>query len=281
MKGPTTLMFVLLFGNQFIGFGKNCVSIEKALKEKMIIADVTCKGGLCVDYAMKNLTKDSLMVVMPAGWRMNCVKEDYQDILVVHEQVLALRDGEKKSFEIKGYCCEASNSAPSQGLKYEQGKMADAGLLMLANYLNRQAVDENTEQYAVWSISNNKPTANITGHNDSLSTALRNFVAGLKGEPIPWYTLQKKISISGTDGIREYPVKLNAKVGYSCSKESYAWFYVVDSLGHKVGQITGQWLQPGSHEYYVNVNLRDFSKGKYKIILASKDEEFIEKEFEI
>jgi hypothetical protein len=260
---------------------KTCVSIEKALSQKFVTADVTCAGGLKVNYAIKNQTKDSLEITMPAGWRMNSVKEQYQDILVAQEQVLALASGQKKTFEVKGYCCEASNSAPIQGIKYETGKIADAGLFLLASYLNTHHTDENTEQYAVWAVSNNKPTANITSQNDSLSSALRNFVAGLKGEPVPWYTLRKKVCISGLNGIQEYPIGMNAKVDYTCDRECYAWFYVVDSLGHKVGQITGQWLNPGKHEYAVNLNVKEFGKGKYRIILADREKEYISKEFEI
>lgn len=260
---------------------KIVVDIDKALERKLIKAEVICKGGLSVDYKMKNQTKDSLQVVIPAGWRMNSVKEEYQDILVTHEQILAMKQNEQKSFVIKGYCCEADHAGPVQGAKYETGKMAAVGLMMLARYLNDNKTDENTQQYAVWSVSNNKPTANITCKNDSLATLLRNFVAGIKGEPIPWYTLRKIVKISTYGDIHEYPIELKAKVDYHVDKECYAWFYVTDSLGNKQGIIVGQWLKPGANEYAVNVNMKDFKKGKYKIVLASREKEFISKEFEI
>jgi hypothetical protein len=257
------------------------ISIDKAIEKKMIRTEVVCKGGLSVDYKIKNHTDDSLKIIVPAGWRMNSVKEEYQDILVTQEQILAMGKRQEKTFEIKGYCCEADHAGPSKGLKYEQGKLADANLVLVATYPNATKLDENTQQYAVWAVSNNKPTANIVGKNDSLTQDLRHFVAKIKGEPIPWYTLQKRVRINAYGEINEHPLQLKAKVNYNVEKEVYAYFYVLDSLGNKVANITGQWLHPGNHDYDVNVSVRGLQKGKYKIVLAAENTHFIEKEFEI
>lgn len=260
---------------------KTTISIDKAIEKKLIKTEVVCKGGLKVDYKIKNETNDSLKIIMPAGWRMNSVKEEYQDILVTQEQILALSKNQQKTFEIKGYCCEADHSGPSQGLKYESGKMADKNLVLIASYLNASKFDENTQQYTVWAVSNNKPTANIVGSNDSLTQDLRHFVSSVKGEPIPWFTLYKRVKINSYGEINEYPMQLKANVNYTVDKTCYAYFYVIDSLGKKVATITGQWLQPGNHDYVVNVNVKGLQKGKYKIVLADETNRFIDKEFEI
>lgn len=263
------------------GNAANCVNIEDAINKKLIKTNVTCKGGLVLNYNIKNQTPDSIKIIVPSGWRMDAENENYQDILVAHEQILAMRENETKNFEIKGYCCEYTNRGPVNGLKYNAGKLAESRLTLLAKYLNAGKIDENTEQYAVWAISNNRPTNNITGANDSLTENLRHFVASVKGEPIPWYTLRKKAHISNTGNIYEYPIKLKASVNYNVSNTCYAYFFVVDSLGNKVGEIIGQWLTPGSHDYAVNLNVKGFKKGKYKMLLAADNETFIDKEFEI
>jgi hypothetical protein len=260
---------------------KTTISIDKAIDKRLIRTEVVCKGGLKVDYKIKNETNDSLKIIMPAGWRMNSVKEEYQDILVTQEQILALGKNQQKTFEIKGYCCEADHAGPSQGLKYEPGKMADKNLVLIASYLNDTKFDENTQQYTVWAVSNNKPTANIVGSNDSLTQDLRHFVASVKGEAIPWFTLYKRVKINSHGDINEYPMQLKANVNYTVDKACYAYFYVIDSLGKKVATIVGQWLQPGNHDYAVNVNVKGLQKGKYKIVLADETNRFIDKEFEI
>ena len=67
--------------------------------------------------------------------------------------------------------------------------MADSSLVLLARYLNTHQTDSNPEQYSVWAISDGNETANITANNDSIGALLRTFVASVKGEPFPWYTL--------------------------------------------------------------------------------------------
>ena len=76
-------------------------------------------------------------------------------------------------------------------------------------------------------------------------------------------------------------MQLKANVNYNVDRTCYAYFYVLDSLGKKVATIIGQWLQPGNHDYAVNVNVRGLQKGKYKIVLADENTQFINKEFEI
>lgn len=257
------------------------ISIDKALADKLVKADVTCKGGLRLNYCLKNLSSESLELVMPAGWRMNSVKDEYQDILVAHEQTLALKPHEQKAFEIKGYCCEASHSGPVKDLKYESGSLASPHLVLLAKYLNAQPMDENTEQYAVWAVSDNKPTAHINGANDSLAGLLRNFVSTLKGEPIPWYTLSKRVRVNNYGTINEQPLNLQATLSFQAGQTCYTYLYILDEKGNKTGLITGQWVQAGSNTQTVSVDLRSFKKGKYRMVLAGEKTEFINKEFEI
>lgn len=281
MKSQIVQLSLLFSAAGYNTFATIHMSIGDAIKKNIIKTDVTCKGGLVVNYKIKNQLNDSLKISVPAGWRMNSVEEAYQDILVAHEQILAMQKNETKSFEIKGYCCEYTNSGPFKGLKYEQGKLADSQLVLLTSYLNASKIDDNSEQYAVWAVSNNRPTANITAANDSLTENLRHFVAAVKGEPIPWYTVRKKANITNSGYINEYPLQLKAKVNYNVEKTCYAWFYVLDTLGNKVGQIIGQWLVEGNHDYLVNLNVKGFKKGKYKMMLAGENQEFIAKEFEI
>ncbi len=260
---------------------KTTASIERALKNNLIKASVICKGGLLLNYTIKNETQDSLKIIIPAGWRMNSVKEEYQDILITRDQILALGNHQKKIFEIKGYCCEADHSGPIEGALYENGQMADTLLVKIAEYLNSHPNDSNTEQYAVWAISNNRPVSNIASYCDTCESPLRNFVSKLKGEPAKWYTLLKCVKINCYGNISEYPLKLRGKINYSVNETCYAYFFILDRDGNKVGVIIGQWLTPGNKDYLVNVNLKDFKKGKYKIMLADKKKEFFTKEFEI
>ncbi|MES2566430.1 MAG: hypothetical protein V4565_06165 [Bacteroidota bacterium] len=262
---------------------KTKVSIQTAFEKKYITAKAICKGGLELDYSVSNLLKDSLIIFIPAGWRFNsdAGKNDYQDILVVHEELLVLKPKQIKIFDIKGYCCEAAKGGPQKGALYTLGKMADSSLVCLARYLNSHKVDSNTEQYSVWAISDGKETANITSSNDSIASLLRTFVARVKGEPLPWYTLLKRANISRTGEVQDHPVRFQADITYTLPETCYSYCYIVDSNGQKVSEIFGKWIFPENTEYNSNFNVAGLKKGDYKLILEGKNSSLFEKAFKI
>ena len=263
--------------------GKTKVSIQKAFDKKYISAKAICKGGLELDYLVTNLLKDSIIIIIPAGWRFNsnAGKNDYQDILITHEEFLTLRPKQTKLFDIKGYCCEATKGGPQKGAPYTLGKMADSSLVSLARYLNTHKIDSNTEQYSVWAISDGKETANITNHNDSIASLLRTFVSGIKGEPLPWYTLLKRARISNLGNVSDLPIKFKATIPVSINEPCYSYCYIIDSTGLKVSEIFGKWLQPENLDYDASFNVVGLKKGDYKLVLVGKDTPIFEKVFRI
>lgn len=263
--------------------GKTKVSLQKAFDKKYITAKAVCKGGLELDYSVSNLLKDSLLIFIPAGWRFNsnAGKNDYQDILTTHEQILVLRPKETKKFDIKGYCCEATKSGPQKGVPYTLGEMADSSLVLLARYLNTHKTDENTEQYSVWAISDGKETANITSSNDSIAALLRTFVASVKGEPLPWYTLLKRARVSSSGEVSDNPLRFKADINYSVPETCYSYCYIVDANGQKVSEIFGKWLLPENTSYNANFNVAGLKKGEYKLVLEGKNTPLFEKSFKI
>ena len=271
----------LLFMQQ--AHSRTVVDVQKAIDKKYISAKALCSGGLQLDYHVSNLLNDSLYVTIPAGWRFNsdAGASDYQDILMTRREILALKPKESKRFSLKGFCCEASKSGPKAGTPYTSGKMADSSLVSLARYLSSNPIDQNTQQYAVWAVSDRKETANITHSNDSLAAMLRAFVSGLKGEPLPWYTLLKKAVVTASGDVNDYPVRFRASIPYAVAKECYSYCYIVDEKGHTVSGIFGKWLLPQESTYTASFNVTNLKKGEYRLILESKEASLFEKSFRI
>lgn len=264
-------------------FAKSVCTIKQAFEKKYIKANAICTGGLELNYTVTNLKNDSLVISIPPGWRFNsnAGKNDYQDILVTKQELLVLKALETKKFHIKGYCCEATKSGPIAGAPYTLGKMADSSLVLLSNYLSIHPFDQNTQQYAVWAISDKKETANITALNDSLASMLRTFVATMKGEPLPWYTLLKRGHVSSSGMVNDNPVRFKASFNYSVPQKTYGYCYIIDSKGQKVSEIFGKWLNPGDSAYDVNFKVAGLKKGEYKLILDNKKDTFFERSFQI
>lgn len=276
-----TALLSIFINATFIG--RTLVSLQKAFDKKYITAKAICKGGLELDYSISNLIKDSLFIVIPAGWRFNsdAGKNDYQDILLAHEEMLVLRPKETKKFDIKGYCCEATKGGPQKGAPYTLGKMADSSLVSLAQYLNCHKVDSNTEQYSVWAISDGKETANITSNNDSIAALLRTFVAKVKGEPLPWYTLLKRAKVTTSGEVQDQPVRFKADINYSVPETCYSYCYILDSKGNKVSEIFGKWLLPDNTDYKTSFNVAALGKGEYTLVLEAKNKAVFERTFKI
>lgn len=262
---------------------KTKVLIQKAFEKKYITAKAICKGGLELDYTVSNLLKDSLIVIIPVGWRFNSNggKNDYQDILLTREELLVLSPKQIKTFDIKGYCCEATKAGPIAGIPYTLGKMADSSLVLLSRYLNSHKTNANTEQYSIWAISDRKETANITGSNDSIAALLRTFVANLKGEPLPWYTLLKRARVSTSGEVFDNPLRFKADITYSVPETFYSYCYIVDINGQKVSEIFGKWLLSENTNYKANFNVAGLKKGEYKLVLEGKNMTLFEKSFKI
>lgn len=279
------LVYLIIVGLFMVSIisAKTTVNLQKALDKKYITAKAICKGGLELDYSISNLLKDSLIIILPAGWRFNsnAGKQDYQDILVAHEELLTLKYKETKTFNIRGFCCEATKSGPQKGAPYTIGKLADSNLVKLAKFLNVNQFDNNAEQYSVWAISDGKETAHITSANDSIASILRTFVAQLKHEPLPWYTLLKKAYVTNTGQVHDIAIGFKASVNYSIPQTFYSYCYIVDSNGQKVSGIFGQWLHPENTVYDAKFNIVGLKKGNYTLILEGKDKPLFQKSFKV
>lgn len=262
---------------------KTQVSIKQAFDKRYITAKAVCNGGLELNYTISNLLHDSLIVVIPPGWRFNsdAGKNDYQDILVTRQELLVLKANEKKKFLIKGFCCEATKSGPVSGAPYTLGNMADSSLTLLARYLHQHPIDENTQQNAVWAISDKEETANIAAPNDSLASLLRNFVSTIKGEPLPWYTLFNRANVTSLGTVNSHPVRFKADFDYAISETMYSYCYIVDSEGKVVSQIFGRWLLPQNNDYHADFSVAGLKRGEYKLILDNKKDTLFEKSFKI
>ena len=155
-------------------------------------------------------------------------------------------------------------------------------MVLLRYILNVNSFNQTTEQTAVWAISDNRVTASITEINDSIALPLRQMVASIKREPIPWYKLLTKNFQYSTGQISNYPISLRGKLEYSNEKLNYATLIIVNNKGIWTGQIKSFWLDPSiKNELDLNVSLKGFAKGKYSIQLITNEKQLASKDFEI
>jgi hypothetical protein len=260
------------------------LELQKALDKKLVKAKVQSLGGYqgyCINMDVRNLSGDSLLVVLEAGRRLNSVNDRFQDILVVKEELIVLRKSEEKSIKVKGYCCQASNCAPGKNTIYNVNKMADSGLVRVARFLNTGCYSAGAEQQAIWAVSDGKPSAGITDKNAEAELALRQLICSIKGETLPWYTVIYGTYVYPSGSIVNYPLVLKGKFKYSQSKAEYATLYVFNAKGEQVCLVRSEWLIPGNNEYVVDIPVKNLESGKYTIALKTDSGELAHQPFEI
>lgn len=280
------LMFIcIIFTALQLSAKHQKLNLQKAIDLKLVKVKATSLGGhagFCIQMQLTNLGKDSLVVLIEAGRRLNSLDEKDQDILIVQQQVISLRRAEEKTFSVKGYCCQASKSAPKANARYDVNKLADSSLVKLARYLNLNIFDEDVEQQSVWAISDKHPAARITSKNDSLILPLRCFVADIKGEKLPWYTVVSRTYVYNSGAISVFPLLLKGKMQYSADKDSYITLSVLDEKGQQVCLEQNQWFKAASQaDYNVALPVKGLAKGKYTIELKTPEKQLAKQEFEL
>lgn len=259
------------------------LTLQVALDKKYVKAEAKSLGGYqgyCIQLQLKNLSKESLYITVEAGRRLNSLDDQYQDILIVKEEVIVLNSKEQKIFSVKGYCCQANNRCPLKQSKYDINKLGDSNLVKVAKYLSANEFDQGAEQEAVWALSDNRPAANIATMNDSLLQPLRETIAGLKGEVLPWYRIISKRYVTRLGTIVSIPFHLQGELYYSNPTDDYVTLSVKNEDGLPVCLIKTQWLKSEvSAVYKLDLPVGGLDKGKYVVELRTGTRELSRREF--
>lgn len=260
-------------------------TLQKALSLHVVKASAKSLGGyqgFCMQVNIENLSNDSLVILVEAGRRLLAGNKDEQDILVVKESPIALRRHEKKSQTIKGYCCQASKHAPTAATTYAINQLADSALVKVAQNLSKNCFGSELEQDAVWAISDKKPIASIPNTNDSANLVLRQLLADIKGEKLPWYTITKNTFVTQGGQIMQVNQYLCGKLTYNNMQKAYGTLLVYNDKGLEVCIIKSEWLDIGNNlPFQINLPVKGLEKGKYSLVLQTREREVLKEAFEI
>jgi hypothetical protein len=261
------------------------LNLQNAIKQRLVKVSANSLGGyqgLCMNMRIQNIGKDSLLVLVEAGRCLNSIDDKQQDILIVKEELICLKQNQSKSFLVKGYCCQSSHRAPQLNAVYAPNQLADSSLVLVARFLNKNCFSKDIEQYAIWAISDKKPIANIPNKNDTSNLNLRQLLAKLKGEKLPWYTILNATYVSQTGDINTIPTNLVAILKYNNEQHAYATLTIFDANSHQVCLIKSEWLKQGNNiEYAINLPIKNLAKGKYNLVLQTREKEVLKESFEI
>lgn len=256
------------------------ISIENAYKSGLIKFKIKGTGtykGNCLKISFKNNSDDSLFLQLEAGRRLDSRNNTEQDILVIKDQIFVLSGHQKKEFNVYGFCCQASNHAPGKDSIFSIGKIADVDLVRLSAFCNINKFTDNETQNAVWCISDKRPLASIPESNENL----RKFVSKITKEEIPWYQIEYEKSSSNTV-ISDKVERISGNITYTLNKNDFYKIELRDAKGNLVQNYTNKKLaEKGTYDYWFDMQVTNYPKGKYFIHIYNGDELVTKKQFDL
>ena len=270
MKTRAAILFFLtmiMVGKTFAK--KDTVSIEKAFNNKLIKLDIKGKGGYqgpCIGMQIKSQFKDSMVVYIEAGRRLDSKDSSQQDILVVKDLFVTLSFNQQKDIDVTGYCCQAHNHAPVAKSIFFVGMLADKNLYELGRYLNKAKLNSGSIQNAIWCISDNNELSSVTDDGTEEVGKLRRFLSKLKGIEVPWYNIfykkEKNTVFSGK------PDKVTGTIEYYINDFSQVIVNIRDMKGAIVQSFpVGNQVPRGNHTFNLNWDASKATKGDYMLFL--------------
>lgn len=249
-------------------------SIQELAIQSKIEVELKSLGGYqgnCVQLELENKTKEQLHIWLEAGRRLDNTNPGQQDILVVKEQKVDLQPGATKTILAFGFCCMADQGAPSSGTKFELGWMEKDNLLWIAQFINSQpALEHHIIQSAVWIFSNgNNPAGIIDDKNENTKT-LKRAIADKLNIEMPWYEIYYERDSARVFSDKHY--KLNGTIEYALPNRGWVTMLVRGQSKQVLHRFTETaFVEGGNYTYEVDLNIKNWPKGKYDIEIYLDD----------
>jgi len=185
------------------------------------------KGGHPLELSLNNLSGESLELVVASGQRFRSLDSTRQNLMILENQLITLKPGEKKKAAVIGVCINKSKSSPGKN-KYRIGKLASGVLLKVANFLGKNRIYGGTAQQAVWTITDNTSIENVKGNTNIQTRMVRSFLYETTGRVRP---------PRETDPLSYPNVALNGNVGWTMPADQKVTLAVLDPEGRVVGYL--------------------------------------------
>lgn len=226
-------------------------------------------AGECLRVTVRNNSATPVHTSIPVGWVFTSQQPEVQDLIVTREEVLAIAGGASRSVTCRAFCCEAGGSGPDEGEVYRPGHLANAKLLAVAQAIARGEYDDDIAQNAVWVLSDGNDIASLGAMDSTLADTLRLAVSRISGQAVPLYTVRYAEEEGRVCSPR--PVSIHHGLRYTTMGTEFT-AVVLDRQGHVVRTLHDRtWLEPGTHNLSLDVDVDGWPPGIYSIQAYSTD----------
>ncbi len=281
MKIPLALISVfLLCGN--LPVSANPIPMQELIKSKKISCSI--HGNSASTHYLEpvvahftNLSGESVSFVIDNGDMFIPSDSTYQNIVVTHQEIVALKPKEERAVKIKGMCTEQSDMSGNDHLIYTFKAAGNETLRKLATFIGEQKYQSSAAQYAVWSLMGNKDINSIYSSDSTEETNLKKFMASLTG---------KTYQVKSTDYRYNYYSPPREKVGgnfeYNFSKPQDVQIAMFDKNGILVRELFNQKkVAPGEHKMSFEFDSSVYTDDVYYFKLIAMNEVLVSQKWDI
>lgn len=182
MKKSILFLMVLAITFAFTPGKTNNISLEKAVNQKIVSADLTGNSEFThytkpLAITLTNTTQKKLKIKVNSGQLFHTPTE--QDLVVTEDLICELLPNEKKVFHVASMCIQPHNPAPKSESIYTLGAH-DPLYASIAKHMSEKKIDGVFGQELIWSLED--PDRFIWGETPDRMESI-NYVRSIKNLP--------------------------------------------------------------------------------------------------
>ena len=182
MKKIAFLLSLLL---PFVVAKADTTPLANAIKNGSVRAELSSEGGFngrCLRLTVRNKTKKTLSLQLPAGQYLMPDDSSMQRLLSSETLLFTLKANDKAAYKFYAFCSQQHRHSPKLNATFRIGKRASKAIAELAELVEQRKLNGDfAAQEAVWCLTDNAPVQNIMSRNAADELALRQYVAAIKG----------------------------------------------------------------------------------------------------
>lgn len=245
-----TLWLLLCISN---AFAKTItLTLTEAIEHKKIEAVFTSLGdhkGKAMRVDMKNISDVDIDLQVPAGILLASDDESLQDLMIVkaHDVLVEKRSSQKLLLYV--VCTQHNNTSPGTGDTYTFNKMAEGGLLRLAEFINtKRFYGKDGAQNATWALLEDSDLSDVYDDDQEVLNALVEEMIAITGKERPWYNTQYEDVPPGPRVTEERtPQTLHANYRFVFNEDASISIHLFNEQGEIISTVTeGLPVRPGT-----------------------------------
>ena len=134
---------------------------------------------------LKNISGRNLKIKLENGMKLEPGESEYQNFMIVQEQLISLAPNQREETKVRAMCLEAHDRAPSGGSDYHFSGRVNDKLKGLGRIIQANELYSYMGQDAVWAVADGKSAREISGYHYDEGLSLIRYVANLNGEELP------------------------------------------------------------------------------------------------